>query len=250
MNIYVSAVTNSAYDYARQNHLGCEIMTYSSAKELDSFDIVHARVTESARGIGELSMHGVFDGVTYATNDALIVEVTKKRFLQNIRAASFHGVQKLIFHSAYRTFFGINSRLADYFVNTSISFWQKIATQIPDGMTVFIENVEDEDPSVFARILDGISSPKIGCCLDVGHAHAYSSVPVDTWIKVLGSRIGHVHINDNDGKSDLHLPLGKGSLPLAKAIHGIEEYAGEDIPFVLECDAAQSITWLAQNNLL
>ena len=222
-------------------------MTYSSPNELDSFDTLHPKVTKNMQGLKKFSMHGTFDGITYTTNDRLIVEVTKKRFLQNIHAASFHGVNRLVFHSPYRTFFRFSEGLTKLFVNMSINFWKAIEKSVPDGMVVFIENVEDEDPQVMAEIINGIDSHKIKCCFDIGHAYIYSPVPLDTWVKVLGSKIGHVHINDNEGKNDSHMPLGKGKIPLLETINNINEFVGEDIPFVLECDALESIAWLRQN---
>jgi len=117
-------------------------------------------------------------------------------------------------------------------------------------MTVLLENFEDEDPELMAQILQGIDSPKIRCCFDIGHAHAYSSVPLERWIIVLGKFIKHVHINDNDGKRDLHLPLGEGSVPLLNIINNILEYVDKEIPFTLECNIPSSVDWLRVNNLI
>ena len=250
MNIYVSDLFGTQLDYIKQNQLGYEIMAYANPGGLDNFNTLHPKVTQNMEGLKNFSMHGTFDGVSYTTGDQLIFEATRKRFLQNIQAASFHGVERLVFHSAYRRFFRFHEELTKYFVNTSITFWKDIEQSIPDGMTVFIENVEDEDPHVFADVIGGIESPKIKCCFDIGHAYVFSPVPLDTWVKVLGSKIGHVHINDNDGKNDSHMPLGKGSMSPAETIHSVKKYAGENVPFVLECDAPASIDWLMQNRLM
>ena len=114
-----------------------------------------------------------------------------------------------------------------------------------DSMTVFIENVEDEDPEVFVQIFKGIDSPKIRCCFDIGHAYFNGrSVSLNRWIDVLGKYIGHVHIHDNNGNHDEHLPLGQGAIPLAGAINKIFYTVGEEVPFVLECELEESVRWL------
>ena len=250
MNIYVSVIYDDELELVRQNNMGYEITFYSSAKNLDTFETIHPIITQNMKGINKFSMHGSYDGVNYATNDPLIVEITKKRFMQSINVASFHGVKQLIFHSAYRTFFGFKEPATKYFIKTSIAFWADIAKNIPDGMTIFIENVEDEDPQVFVEIINGIDSPKIKCCFDIGHAFSYSPFSLDIWIKVLKDKIGYVHIHDNDGKSDLHLPLGKGNISFLETLYGIMEYTGDKIPFTLECNVPTSIDWLRKNNFL
>jgi sugar phosphate isomerase/epimerase len=52
-------------------------------------------------------------------------------------------------------------------------------------------------------------------CLDVGHAYVASQaydIPFDQFIEALGEYTIHVHMHDNDGRSDLHQPVS-GSLP-------------------------------------
>ena len=55
-----------------------------------------------------------------------------------------------------------------------------------------------------------------GFALDVGHAHLNGCLP-----GFLGNAMAHVHLHDNDGKSDSHDTIGKGSIdfgPVKKAM--------------------------------
>ena len=66
-------------------------------------------------------------------------------------------------------------------------------TNATQGTTIYLENVEDQNPEVLAKVLEGIGSPKVRCCLDVGHAHfGGSNVPVREWVNVLGNLIKQV----------------------------------------------------------
>jgi len=47
-------------------------------------------------------------------------------------------------------------------------------------------------------------------CLDTGHINAFSRLPVKRWWEVLGERVIALHLHDNDGLSDDHLPPGNG----------------------------------------
>jgi len=213
------------------------------------FNEYHNTISEYIKGMKGVSMHGVINDMAYASGDSLIIEVVTERFLQSIHAASLHGINHLIFHSSYRTYHAVNKPLMDWYVNASIEFWRKFECNIPDGMTILLENFEDEDPELLVEILQGINSPKIGCCFDVGHAHVYSPIPLAQWIRVLKKHIKHIHINDNDGKRDVHLPLGKGSIPLLNVISDILEHVNDEIPFTLECDIPSSVAWLKVNDL-
>jgi sugar phosphate isomerase/epimerase len=245
MNIYGAVYSESQVDFLRNNKMGIEV--YSPPVDLNNLDEYHKTISGYIEGMSGVSMHGTSYDMAYTSNDPLIMEVVNKRFIQSIQAASFHKINYLVFHSAYRPFFGIKgTSLERWYVKASIDFWKGFISNIPDGMTVLLENVEDNDPEVLLEIIEGINSPKIGFCFDAGHAHAYSSVPLSEWVKVLGRKINHVHLSDNDGKNDLHLPLGKGNLPLVSTIHDIFKYADNEIPFILECDIPSSVRWLKE----
>ena len=157
-------------------------------------------------GMTGVSMHGAYYDTFYTSKDSLIREVSEKRFRQSVEAAVFHSIKRVVFHSAYRKFYdGFSKTAINAFLKSSIEFWKQFEHNIPDGMTIYLENVEDENPELLAAMLEGINSKKIRCCLDIGHAFCSSSAPLDRWVNVLGDYIGHVHLHDNDGKSDRHL---------------------------------------------
>lgn len=86
------------------------------------------------------------------------------------------------------------------------------------GMRVLLEHVNGR-PEQF-EILDGLFRrvPSLGFHLDVGHAnltdgrgHAAAAL-----LRRYGRRLGHVHLSDNRGGNDDHLPLGVGTVPWPK----------------------------------
>ena len=245
MVVYNTVFSDINIDYLRKNGLGAEILQYSDPVFLDDFNNNHPKITQYMQGMSGVSMHGAYYDLFYTSKDPLIREVAEKRFLQCIQAAVFHSIDRIVFHSSYRNAFdGFSKATIDNFLKRSAEFWFQFEKCIPEDITIYLENVDDDDPEVFVQIIERIGSNKISCCLDVGHVHCSSAVPVDRWVDVLGSHIGHVHLHDNNGESDQHLPLGKGSIPLLDTINAILKRAGKDIPFVLECDASESVEWL------
>jgi sugar phosphate isomerase/epimerase len=59
--------------------------------------------------------------------------------------------------------------------------------------------------------LDEIGQGRLGLLLDVGHCLMSSEDPAGI-IAQAGPRLGYVHLDDNDGRSDLHWPLLTGCL--------------------------------------
>lgn len=86
-------------------------------------------------------------------------------------------------------------------------------------------------PAEFVRYIDTLNSEYITACVDVGHAVLPSgSGAVADMIRALGhDRLGSLHVQDNDYKSDLHLAPYMGILDwqeIAKALGEID-YKGD-----------------------
>lgn len=66
--------------------------------------------------------------------------------------------------------------------------------------------------------------PQAGALLDVGHAFI-NQWPLLEVLKTLGDRITACHLHDNDGHSDLHLPIGEGDIQWADFFAGVRQYS-------------------------
>ena len=59
--------------------------------------------------------------------------------------------------------------------------------------------------------------------IDIGHMNLFGKKPED-FIKKFGKRIKHIHMHDNYGDSDLHLPVGTGSIEWDKLIPVLKKH--------------------------
>ncbi len=86
-------------------------------------------------------------------------------------------------------------------------------TAVECGVIACIENMPDipdflcQYPEEILGLIEGIDG--VGMTIDFGHAHTLGRV--EAFRKVL-AEASHVHIHDNHGKSDEHLPIGNGTL--------------------------------------
>jgi len=53
--------------------------------------------------------------------------------------------------------------------------------------------------------------------LDLGHANLFGK-SIEEFIRKFHTKIRHVHLHDNDGRKDLHLPMGVGNINWEKIL--------------------------------
>ncbi|NJK81463.1 MAG: sugar phosphate isomerase/epimerase [Chloroflexaceae bacterium] len=75
------------------------------------------------------------------------------------------------------------------------------------------------------RVLD--ADKRLGFHLDVGHANVGGN-KLEALLKAFGNRLVHVHMSDNHGNHDEHLPLGAGTIDYPKAIRMLRQSGYND----------------------
>jgi sugar phosphate isomerase/epimerase len=94
------------------------------------------------------------------------------------------------------------------------------------------------EPEAFKTVFG--QYPDLMLTLDIGHAGIDSrrGNRIFDFIKLFGHRIGHVHVSDNLGHGDDHLPVGEGSIPFPKVIKALQK-AGYNDTMTLEVFSEQ-----------
>lgn len=106
------------------------------------------------------------------------------------------------------------------------------------GIAVLVENMDDDIFGNAANLekLLGLA-PDAKFHLDIGHANIFSgnlkNKNVRSFLKRLGGKLAHVHVSDNNGRSDLHLPIGAGNINWNDAVKLLKN-AGYDGTITLE----------------
>ncbi|MCL7415180.1 MAG: sugar phosphate isomerase/epimerase [ANME-2 cluster archaeon] len=116
-------------------------------------------------------------------------------------------------------------------------------------MTIGVENMVKMDfilgkyAEEMLGMIESVDRDNLGMTFDVGHANTNNAVP-SFLDKCLGATV-HVHLHDNVGRRDEHLPLGEGSVDWA-TVTG--KCAKLDVRYVLESRtfeaAQQSLDYL------
>ena len=80
------------------------------------------------------------------------------------------------------------------------------------GLSVAVENVEPfYEIDDLAEIINSI--PDLNFHLDIGHVNlSRRGTTIEDYFNRFGSILRHIHISDNLGSDDLHLPIGAGNI--------------------------------------
>ena len=219
-----------------------------TAHAVGSGSIKTVGTKESSRGVcgQHLSIKEHADHIRIpCAIDPKIRAVAKERYQQAVALARNYGASKVIIHGGY------NERLyfPCWFVEQSILFWKDFLTEVPE-VEIVLENVLEPKPEMLVEILEAVNHPNLKMCLDIGHANAYSSIPLQDWLNTCGPYISHFHIHNNDGTQDAHSPLTEGTIHMRSFLMNAQSTC-PNATFTLELmDAEASVQWLVKEKII
>lgn len=160
------------------------------------------------------TMHGAFLGLDLAAMDDTLRERSRQLMAQSVEITDRLGIKGVVFHTGL-----IGQLRVDYYLknwlDNAVEFWTEQCERYP-SITIFVENSFEQEPDILVELMQRMKGVKnFMLCLDYGHA-ALTSTPLEIWVEKLGPYIGHMHLNDNDLKDDLHLVPGTGKIDFVK----------------------------------
>ncbi len=90
------------------------------------------------------------------------------------------------------------------------------------------------------RLMDAVDDENFGAVLDTGHLNAQKEI-LPLSVEKLGKSIFYVHVSDNDGKTNEHLAVGRGTIDwngvfAALKKHAFNGYVAVDVGMVEDLD--------------
>lgn len=214
---------------AEQLHCGLEIHTFSDPALLatngDLRRVVAAYEEQLAGFEGVLGFHGAFYDMVSASVDPDVVALTLKRYRKNVEVARHLGGRYVIFHTNYMGGFKLANYRAGWH-RRQVAFWRSFMEELGErGVNVLLENMWADEPSIIIDILEAVGHPRLRACLDVGHVHLFSELPVEVWIDAMEPYLYCCHVNNHDGRLDLHWSLDQGIIDYPPILEKLQELA-------------------------
>ena len=244
--LYLSGMDGQAAALARRWGAGYEITAFCYAPMLDTPETAR-QVRRDMEGVDRFWLHAPFAELTPCAIDPLVRQVAEKRLLQAAGQAADLGVTRMVCHGGFIP----HVYYPEWYVEQSVLFWRALLDKLPENMTVALENVMEPSPETLVQIASGVDDPRLGLCLDVGHANTcVSDTPPLEWITPMSPWLRHVHLHSNVGDTDLHQALGEGSIPMEAVLDAVLRAAPEATFTIENQDCRPSLIWLAERGYI
>jgi sugar phosphate isomerase/epimerase len=226
--------------------LGVNPEIYLSSTTLDTCqDADVRRLGDALKKAGRLyTFHAPYMDLAPGGVDNKIRKATQERLEHILHLAALIRPETVIFHPEYEQW--RHGEAFDLWFQGSVEMWSPLVKEAGRfGVTLALENVFEQRPDSIKKLLVKINSPHLGFCFDTGHWLVFSKSDWQEWLKALGDRLVEVHLHDNNGEADQHLPPGDGKFDFIgflrhlrvkrlSPFYTIEVHQEEDLPRSLE----------------
>jgi sugar phosphate isomerase/epimerase len=171
--------------------------------------------------------------------------------LDMIQTASALGIPLLNFHFYSRLgMVGGTERSKETFLRNFTDSMSELARfGAQNGVGLMLENVPPqnghplESLACFSQVMASV--PALKFHFDIAHAFIENRMKgVKEYLDAFSDRLVHIHMHDNHGIQDEHLPLGEGKMDVRKVVKLLKEYSyGKTVTFEVftsRADAARS----------
>ncbi|AET64945.1 sugar phosphate isomerase/epimerase family protein [Methanothrix harundinacea] len=224
-----SALVDQPFDWAYQledlGYSGWEIVN-EGRQRLTAETIPLAReIVETTDLV--ITIHLPYSDLNLASMNQPIWEETLRQMKECISFASeFCGLA--VVHPGYLSPLG--KQMPDRAWEQNILGLQEICDHAAEfGMRIAVENMLKIEsmlgrtPEEIQGILENVRRENLGFVFDVGHANTNGNV--DSFL-ALKEKMIHVHVHDNKGARDEHLPVKSGNVNWRRVAKGLEGYEG------------------------
>jgi len=175
-----------------------------------------------------ITFHAPFMDLRPGAIDPKIRRVTMERLIQVFDLVPYFRPLSVVCHASFDKRYYVSSE--NMWLKNSIETWQQLVKLAAEMKTILaLENVYESDCQQLNLLLTAFPSPYVCFCFDTGHFNVFAETPLEDWINSLGLRLGQVHIHDNNGILDEHLPVGDGNFPFRDFFKMIRERGLEPI---------------------
>ncbi|MEF8874349.1 MAG: sugar phosphate isomerase/epimerase family protein [Candidatus Thermoplasmatota archaeon] len=176
-----------------------------------------------------LQLHAPLNDINIASINQSIRRASVKEIKKSLRLASKVGADLVTVHPGLYSPLG---RYCDNVLELSKRSLEELKSEAEDlDVQIAIENLPEmwltlsNEPEEMRELTTELG---LNFCLDIGHA--YTSDNLEDFLET--SLVpANVHLHDNVGEEDIHLPLGKGEIDWKQVIKSLDHYEGN---FVIE----------------
>ena len=174
----------------------------------------------------KFSAHAPLSDINIGSLNPRVREACVKEVCRGLEAAGRLNLSTYTVHPGFYSPLGLLDKPAVLErTREALKTIEKVSLDV--GVRVALENMPrmgditmGRNPAEFFPLLDGFD---LDICFDIGHAHTMEAI--DAFLEHK-HRFANVHIHDNHGDRDAHLPIGNGNIDFKHVLSELRAYKG------------------------
>ncbi len=160
------------------------------------------------------TLHAPFHDMMPGAQDEYVLNATREKLRRCFDLIEIFRPASVVCHLGYVE--SVHSYDLMQWQHNSLETWRDLLEVAENQDTVVtFENTYEPGPRIHQMLLEALDSPSARFCLDTGHLLAFAEAPWQKWLAALEKWLTQLHLHDNHGFRDNHLPVGKGIFDFA-----------------------------------
>ncbi len=202
---YLKDNIDSIIDLGIQPEIGLEgdiLYTFS----LEEFSEVASKLKAASL---PCTLHAPFHELSIGALDPFIRKASRNKLRMAFDLIAVFQPQSIVCHLGFEE--NKHGYKQEKWFSNSLEGWQELLRIAEKNKTpLMLENTYETSPLQLKGILQALDSPYAKFCFDVGHTVTFAKNSWSDWLPELEPWLGQLHLHDNTGDRDTHLPVGQG----------------------------------------
>ncbi len=163
------------------------------------------------------TLHAPFWDLSLGSIDNEIRKLSVKRIITSLNIAKTLNAKNVVIHSGYSQVSYISASESEWNSRFHSSLAEILDYACSFEVSVSLENVYEPDLNFFISACETFKKQGLGICFDCGHYNAYAGPSsLEEWLCSLAPYLKELHLHSNNGCSDEHLAVERGTVDFEK----------------------------------
>jgi len=193
-----------------------------SIEQLDLGEIKEAAAQLREKQLNT-TLHAPFSGFNPGSSKKRLQRTAHSLVQQSLQLAEVIQARCIVFHPGIP--YQAKEKVQQSWLEHALAFWPAYIEQAREiGTIIAMENIYESTSAVYQQLFASLGSDTFGHCFDVGHWNIFCDEALEDWFDRLGRHVKHLHLHDNFGESDQHLPIGAGDIDFSALFSLLEKH--------------------------
>lgn len=168
------------------------------------------------------TMHAPFSGFNPGSSKKRLQKTAHSMCQKSLQLAEIINAQRIVFHPGIP--YQATEKVQQKWLQNALEFWPDYIEQAAQlGTQICMENIYESSSDIYRQLFAELASDHFAHCFDIGHWNIFADEQLEDWFENLGRYVTHLHLHDNLGQHDQHLPIGAGNIDFSALLQQINK---------------------------